>query len=279
MGISSGYRFIVDQKRNGYAMENSSGAIYELPVNQEQAVMGKRFRLAPWVATDRNTSGNRCTSVIVYDSDNQRFMQWTENILDVCFPIPDPQDALFSYTTGKELVYMEPTLNANTIVYAILKDSDGKYYLYGISMAFAWTGTVYRQHYFAEINATAFEQATAFAFHSKLPYLFYAYMNEIWEYDYSTKQARRVAVLGDKETVTMIKFNRFTGSYSKVPKPDEYFEMQYRLIVGSVDGNVEGDNNGILRFYEVPELNRDLVLYGKPYTGFAEIKDVVFREN
>ena len=72
----------------------------------------------------------------------------------------------------------------------------------------------------------------------------------------------------------MIKFNRFTGSYSKVPKPDEYFEMQYRLIVGSVDGNVEGDNNGILRFYEVPELNRDLVLYGKPYTGFAEIKDV-----
>ena len=87
MGISSGYRFIVDQKRNGYAMENSSGAIYELPVNQEQAVMGKRFRLAPWVATDRNTSGNRCTSVVVYDSDNQRFMQWTENILDVCFPI------------------------------------------------------------------------------------------------------------------------------------------------------------------------------------------------
>ena len=277
MGISSGYRFIVDQKRNGYAMENSSGAIYELPVNQEQAVMGKRFRLAPWVATDRNTSGNRCTSVVVYDSDNQRFMQWTENILDVCFPIPDPQDALFSYTTGKELVYMEPTLNANTIVYAILKDSDGKYYLYGMSMAFGWNGTVYRQHYFAEINATAFEQATAFAFHSKLPYLFYAVGNQLYQYDIYQKKSFPMFSL-EAENITLLKFNLFVKNYRYSNRPDSFLNIPDQLIVGTEDLQAKDENKGILRFYNVPPLNEVPTLIGEPYRGFGKIRDVVYRE-
>lgn len=258
-------------------MENSSGAIYELPVNQEQAVMGKRFRLAPWVATDRNTSGNRCTSVVVYDSDNQRFMQWTENILDVCFPIPDPQDALFSYTTGKELVYMEPTLNANTIVYAILKDSDGKYYLYGMSMAFGWNGTVYRQHYFAEINATAFEQATAFAFHSKLPYLFYAVGNQLYQYDIYQKKSFPMFSL-EAENITLLKFNLFVKNYRYSNRPDSFLNIPDQLIVGTEDLQAKDENKGILRFYNVPPLNEVPTLIGEPYRGFGKIRDVVYRE-
>lgn len=85
-------------------------------------------------------------------------------------------------------------------------------------------------------------------------------------------------LLDDKEEITMLKFNMYKGFYGSVEKPDDYFERQYDLIVGSVDSRVEGDNNGKLRFYEVPRLNGNLQLKGEPYTGFAEIVDVVYRE-
>lgn len=62
----------------------------------------------------------------------------------------NPEGALFSYTTGKDLVYMESTNNDKT-TYAILKDAEGKYYIYGISMTFSWTATIIKQVYYGEI--------------------------------------------------------------------------------------------------------------------------------
>lgn len=277
MGISYGYRLIVDEQRDGYAMENTSGAIYELPVNREQVDGEKRFRLAPYVATDRKVSGNRCTSAVLYDSDNKRFMQWTEDFLDVCFPIPDPENALFSYTTGKELVYMEPTLNSNTMVYAILKDDAGKYYLCGFSMTFSWSGTVYKQQYFAEINATDFSRATAMAFHSKLPYLFYAVGNQLYQYDIYQKKTFPMFSL-ESENITLLKFNLFAKDYWYSNRPADFLDIPNRLIIGTEDQRIENDNKGVLRFYKVPPLNEIPTLIGEPYRGFGKIRDVIYRE-
>lgn len=274
MGVTYGYRLIVDQDHEVYAMENNAGAIYELPVNQDE---GTRFKVAPYVIADCNTSGNRCTSAILYDTDHKRFVQWTENNIGRCFPIPDPEDAKFSYSTGKELVYMEPTLNGSTIAYAILKDEAGKFYLCGISMAFSFVSTVYKQVYFSELPATNIGQATAFAFHSKLPYLFYAVGNQLYLYNLYDKETFPMFSL-PSENITMLKFNLFVKNYRYNNRPDSFLNIPEQLIIGSENTLAEDANKGVLRFYEVQPLNAVPVLMGEPYRGFGKIKDVVYRE-
>lgn len=277
MEISYGYRVIVDRQKDAYAMENTSGAIYESAVNHEQNTPDKRFELAPFVGTDRKAAGNKCTTAVLFDQEKGRFIQWTENVLDACFPIPDPEGALFSYTTGKKLVYMESVLNSNTVVYAILKDESNKFWLYGISMSFSWSGTIYKQHYYGEIEATAFDRATSFAFHSKLPYLFYAVGNQLYQYDIYQKKTFPMFSL-EEENITMLKFNLFTKDYFYSNRPADYLSIPDNLIVATEDLTAQDENKGILRFYRIPALNGQPELIGEPYRKLGKIRDVVYRE-
>ncbi len=276
MAVTYGYRFIVDQNQNGYAMENSSGSIYELPVNTETPGSAPEFKLAPYIGIDRSAGGNRCPTALLYDVDHKRFMQWNERVLNACYPIPDPEGALFSYTTGKDLVYMESTNNDKTI-YSILKDTEGKYYIYGISMTFSWTATIIKQVYYGEINATNIGQATAFAFHSSLPYLFYAIGGQLYQYDLYQKKPFSMFSY-ESETITMLKFNPFINNYWYSSRPDSFKNIPNNLIIGTEDEKVKNENKGVLRFYEVPPLNGIPTLIGEPYRGFGKIRDVVYRE-
>lgn len=275
--LAYNYPIVVDKEGDIYMQSTVSGAIFGMPFNVLKAGTNPTFKVSPYIGNLDGIAG-----AFLYNVTDGRFMMWYAFSGEIMMELPAPNPKLFDWNVGKELVYMSGTEN-NYGIYSLMKDKEGRYSLYGVEAVFdfppQYKQTLYQDGDGQGLKAEHLTESKVFAFHPKLPYLFYAYMNEIWEYDYSTKQARKVAVLGDNETVTMIKFNRFTGNYFNVSKPDEYFEIQYRLIVGSMDGNREGDDNGILRFYEVPELNGDLVLYGKPYTGFAEIKDVVFREN
>lgn len=269
------YRLIVDQNYDAYAMENSDGSIYEFPVNCEEN--GEVFRVAPYIGTDMNKSGNICNSAILYDMDNQRFVQWTEDYLNSCYPLNTPESPLFSYSTGKELVYMESTLKSNTIVYSILKDKNGKFFLYGISMKYnqmTWS-TTYSQEYFDEIHAENIDKATAFAFHSKLPYLFYSVKNQLYLYNYYDKQSYHMFDLPNEE-ITLLKFNLLSKVYSFV-QPSQYVQNLPNLLV--IGSNETGTDNGILRFYEAQELNKEPILVEGPYHGFGKIKDVVYKEN
>lgn len=272
MNITSGYRVIVDQNNNAYAMENSSGSIYELPVNK--ASSGKLFRVAPYIGVDLKIAGNRSTTALLYDMDNQRFMQWNEDAVGVCYPIPDPSDALFSYTTGKELVYMESTRNNNT-TYALMKDGSGKYYLYGISMTYSLTATIFKQQYYAEIEATDLDKATAFAFHSGLPYLFYAVGKQLYQYDLYQKKTFPMFSF-DSEKISLLKFNLFIKDHPR--NPASYRNIPNNLIVATEDEQAKDENKGVLRFYEIPALNEKPTLIGEPYRGFGKIRDVVYRE-
>lgn len=273
-----GYPVVVDKEGDIYMQGNANGAIFGMPFNVLKAGTNPTFKVSPYIGNLNSIAG-----AFLYNVTDGRFMMWYAFSNEIMMELPAPDPKLFDWNVDKELMYMSGTEN-NYGIYSLMRDKQGRYALYGVESVLYSYPPKYKQTLYQDgdglgLEADHLTESKVFAFHPKLPYLFYAYMNEIWEYDYSTKQAHRVAVLGDKETVTMIKFNRFTGNYFNVPKPDEYFEMQYRLIVGTVDGTIEGNNNGILRFYDVPELNKNLVLYGKPYTGFAEIKDVVFREN
>ena len=209
-------------------------------------------------------------------------MMWYAFEEEIMMELPAPDPQLFDWKINKELVYMAGTEN-NYGIYALMKDEQNRYALCGIEVGLYTYPPKYKQALYqdgdgAGLQATRLKEAKLFAFHPKLPYLFYAVENEVWQYDYSTRQARRMVELDKKENISLIKFNLFTGSYWGVEKPDEYYAKQYRLIVGSTDSRVAGENNGKLRFYDVPELNGDLKQYGQTYEGFAEIADVVYRE-
>lgn len=277
---TSGFFVVTDKNGNAYAKSNVGGAIFESPINTMHLGGEPEFDISPYLCANRtNTWVN---NALLYDVTNRRFVMWNGNFREYCSEIVRPEPALFDYNTGKELVYME-SIASNSEAYALLKDTEGRFSLYGIQFVYGYPVSTFKQSMYEDgegygIHAQRLSEATCFAFHSNQPYLFYALGNEIWQFDYVNKSNRRMKILGDKEEITLLKFNVFTGNYANVTKPESYINMQYDLIVGSVDHDVKSVNNGILRFYSVPRLNADIELKGTPYNGFAKIADVVYRE-
>ena len=88
------------------------------------SVRGKtpEFRVAPYVGVSMARPGNGSTALF-YDIDNRQFMGWRygtgADVMQTLTPVPDPENGLFSFKTGMELVYMESTRYSNGLVYAI----------------------------------------------------------------------------------------------------------------------------------------------------------------
>lgn len=274
MYIANGKKIIVDKESNAYLQGTSTGAIFGRPINTLNLAETPQFKVSPYLGV---ATANSMPGALLFDSTNKRFLMWYTFAEETCMELPQPDPKLFDYQIGMDLVYMGCIENNNEI-YALLKNEQGKYCLCGIQMIARYPPVFKQILYHENLDADRIAEATHFALHPNLPYLFYSVKNEIWQYDYSTKQTKRMPLLGDNEEVTMLKFNMYRGFYGSVEKPDEYFERQYDLIVGSVDTQAEGINNGKLRFYKVPRLNENIQLKGEPYTGFAEIVDVVYRE-
>ncbi len=271
---ANGKMIVVDDENNAYMQGTSAGAIYGRPINTLDVIETPQFKVSPFLGV---ATLNSVPGALLFDITNKRFLMWYSFAEETCMELPEPDPKLFDYQIGMDLVYMGCIENNNEI-YALLKDAKGKYCLCGIQMIARYPPVFKQILYHEDLTAERIAEATHFALHPNLPYLFYSVKNEIYQYDYSTKQTKRMPSLDDKEEITMLKFNMYKGFYGSVEKPDEYFEMQYDLLVGSVDTRIEGVNNGKLRFYKVPRLNENLQLKGEPYGGFAEIVDVVYRE-
>lgn len=275
--LAYNYPVIVDAEGDIYMQGSSAGAVFGMPFNVLKAGSNPTFKVSPYVG---NLSG--IPGLFLFNKTDRRFMMWYAFSGETMMELPEPDPKLFDWNIGKELIYMSGTENNNGI-YALMKDAQNRYCLCGVEAAQYSYPPKYKQTLYQDGDGKGLQikhlnEARLFAFHPQLPYLFYVVGNVIWQYDYSTKQETPMVELDEKEKITMIKFNLFTGSYFNVEKPDEYFAKQYRLIVGSVDSRIEGINNGKLRFYDVPELNGKLVQYGETYDGFGEITDVVYRE-
>lgn len=279
------YRLTVDDKGDGYYLDNGTGgAVFEFPFNTLETGTDPQFKLAPWIAVDPNVKDYlRGYSAVVYDMTNRRFLEWSEKSPMRCLEITNPQGTSrkFSYTTGKDLVYMEmTTFNGNTI-YAVLKDAQGKYSLNSFVMNTSFgTRTSFSQRDSLALDVPDIDKARCFAFSSSLPYMFYAVDNVVYEFNLDTRESKPVLVLeeeGTREEITLLKFNLFKVNYSPA-KTKDYMAQQYNLIVGSVDHNNKTENNGVIRFCEVPSLSKPLVLKKDPYKGFARPVDVVYRE-
>lgn len=279
-GATEWNKFVVTQDNNAYCMSRTiAGSIYELPINTTIENKLPDFKVSPYFAVDAIVGFRKNTSAIFYDITNKRFAAWTETNAKVILPLENPEgdEFKFDYATGKELVYMESTQYADGTVYALLKDAGNNYSIYGIAFVYkSWNDYEIHQQSYLDIISEGLERATGFAFHSTLPYFFYAVDNKVYEFDMIRKTTEEVVTLAAEEKITMIKFNLFKNEFDD--KPDAFLNQQYELLVGSTDSRATGTDKGVLRFYTVPSAQQKLILKGKSYTGFGEIVDVVYRE-
>lgn len=282
------YRFGFAESGNAYVLVGgSAGESYGMPINTLDPGMPVEFKVAPFVGYSwvRPWGSSFAANALFYDSDNQRFMLFVGGTNfgseSLClFPLSDPQTELFSYTTGKEMVYMEGT-SRNGLVCAILQDNAGNRSLYGINVS---TTEPTQELYIDRIEAFEFEKAEHFAFYSKGPLMFYAVGNKVYSYNYATKASKLVSEvsLGSNEEITQIKFNLFRNSALESLNKygdEEFMNKQYQLVVASYDKGASGVNNGKVGFYKIEQNGLDYtVTKDSEYDGFAKVVDVVYRE-
>ncbi len=279
-GLYMGYRLCVTDKGNLYAKSNSSGAVFEDPINTFSTNGTLDFHAAPFIGVFVGRSGYDYyynQNVLFYDIDHKQFLSWDGSYYgnhNVCSKMDDPENKLFSYQTGKDLIAMVNTAFSGSTTYSVMQDDAKNRYVYGINV----TGGQITQSLYEPVTAPGFSNATSFAFHSQYPYMFYNDGDKVYTY-HLMNHTSNVGITLPGEEVTMVKFNLFlhAPNASTFNKTDEFMAQQYQLIVGSYKkDNTDGDS-GVLRFYKFDQETGSLTLVNQ-YEGFAKIKDVMYRE-
>jgi len=236
-----------------YYYHRVRGTMFNIPVNNG-------YKASPMIATGTGFG----SWSIIYDTTNKQFLRFYGGT-GQAYPISG--GALFSWTTGKELVYMtssEYNSSGGAETFAILKDAnDGKQYLA------VFSATTFGQSYYGEITATDFDQATSYAVSPDYGYLFYAVGSKVYQYDFSLGTAKLMLDKGAEE-ISMIKFHDFWGN-------SKYEDLQRQLIVCSYNPSGTEGSNGTMELYSVPPVNGQIILETS-YTGFGKIKSVSYRE-
>lgn len=231
---------------------------YTLPINSIQSE-GKMFKPAPFFGFSNGFASN----MIYYDETNQRFVGYKGSQTYSYLP-QDPPNALFSYNTGRRMLYMTSTRYSNNDVFAILKDDAiNKTWLYRMNVSTGITQT-----YYGEMTGTDIDKAEAFAVSNQFGYVFYTVGSKIYEYDMFNRNSKLMLDMGT-EQISLIKCQNF-GGYSK------YASLENSLIVCTYNPGKPAAEQGSMHLYDVPAVNGDLVLT-KTYRGFGKIVDVAYR--
>lgn len=275
-GLYMGTRLCITDKGTIYCKSSSSGACYEDPINTFTDGGNQDFHAAPFIGVTMARPDYYNQKAILYDTDHQQFLSWDGSYYgnhNICSTIKDPENKLFSYKTGKDIVAMVNTKFSGSTIYSVLQDAVGQRTVYGINL----TGGQIVQSLYEPVSAPGFDKATTFAFHSQYPYMFYNNGDKVYSYHLINHTANVGITLSDEE-VTMVKFNLFYHAPGATfNKSDEFMAQQYMLIVGSYKKNNTDGNGGVLRFYKFDQATGSLTLTDT-YEGFGKIKDVMYRE-
>ncbi|MBR5697690.1 MAG: hypothetical protein IKX44_03575 [Prevotella sp.] len=281
------YKVCFGEKGNAYLFADGTyGACFSLPINTTVEGGAPEFRVAPYMGFNwtRPWDASYACNILFYDIDNRRFMVFLggTNFADdgrlQLNVIADPtasETQLFSYSTGKDFVYMQSTRRSNGLVYSILQDpTSGKRSIYGINLG---GSTIVQELYIENVDAPDFDKATQFAFDNRFPLLFYSVGSKLYLYNLGTKQAKELQTGLGSDEITKLKFNLYRApDYSNLAnQSEEFMNQQYRLIVCSY--NSSDVNGGKVTFFDVDGVNNDVVK-GEQFTGFAKITDIAYRE-
>lgn len=274
--------FLVTKEGNAYVQNiGSAGAAFESAINTSTRGGAPEFSVAPYIGV---TQGDFGETALFYDKDNKRFVGWAYgnysdvNGRNILRPVQDPSPAgLFSFQTGKEMVYMEGTRYSNGLVYSILEDTQGKRSIYGINMS--GNGFI-QESYYENINAPNFDQAKHFAFHSQFPFMFYSDGSSVYLHNLGNNNTYKMDLdLESTEEITLLKFNLYQYSFPEhfSDQSDEFMGMQYELIVGSYDTAATDNNGGKMTTWKVNGITNS-ISKNLEYSGLGKIKDIVHRE-
>jgi len=227
---------------------------YSIPKN---IVDGEKVSVSPMVGR-----GYAFGNTIFYDTTYKRFIYFNGN---GCYAIPEQNNTVFDYTTGKDLMYMagiDYNGTSGTATFAVLKDPvDGKSYA---AIFDAWT---LAQSHYSEITATDFDQAKNITFSPEFGYMFYSVGSKVYQYDLFVGETFEMLDKGSE--ISLLKFHDFaSGKYSQ----EENGNLAAKLIVCSFDGS-----NGTFELYTVPPVNGPITLFDS-YDGFGKIISATYRE-
>lgn len=238
--------------------------LFGVPINYLAGDEGNYFNVAPEVGVNTGYSAYQ-PNLVLYDTSNKRFVKIASGSMRNCELISSKED-LFSWTTGKDFVWMGNSSYDGGSTYTILQDTEAPYsrYLYVMKVSGGITQTKFMKlDGYPEI-----ENATCFAVHPNNPWVFYAAGNTVYYFDLEGHQAEPIHL--DGETITMLKFNLFRGMLGILP------DMQRKLIVGSVKSG--GELNGVVRTYDLPTVIGDDFVESTMHSGFGTPVDVTYRE-
>ena len=274
-GLNNIKQFVITDLGNLYVRNVGSATVYDSPINTFIEDGDIEFTVEPVVGVSQKRAlagGDYCA--LFYDKDHKRFMKWTSSLEGgkACATLADPDNKLFSFSTSKKLVTMVNTKFSNGVIYSILEDDAKQRSIYGINL----DGSAFSQTYYQEMNTEGFNQATSFAFHSQYPYLFYNADNKVYCYHLLTHVLSQPLTL-DGEEITLLKFNLYQNPQKFWNPSDAFAEQEHYLVVGSYKKNATDNNGGMLRFYKFDQSTGTLTKVSE-YSGFARIKDVVYRE-
>lgn len=265
MAICGNYHYLVSNKGNIYRKQASSaGAAYEFPCNTTTDGADPTYHVSPYVAANGYLT-------LAYDCDNQRFVsQYIYASSTVFGGINEPTNPRFSWSTGRELLYMN---TAGSIAYAVMQAPDGQRSIYAASLS-GWTANnITQQGYWDNITAEGFREAEYFTFHPVYPYVFYAAGNTLHAYQLESGGNVSASLQLPGEEITMVKISPF-----RVYTPTgDRADWQNYILVGSYRNDATDDNGGILRMYDFDRTTNTFKEMAK-YDGFAHIVDVTYRE-
>ncbi len=287
----------ISDKGNAYAwnaFQQNTG--FEYPINTSVRGGDPEYRVAPFVGSSTlRPTGQAVAVALLYDIDNCRFIGWvgdTEPNKQICRPLKDPANKLFSFNTGgMQLVCMLSVPTSNGMAYCIMQDGSQRH-LYCINVS---TQEFTQERCCENIQAPDFDKATCFAANI-YPVIYYGYRNKVYAYNYATEEAKEIITLDANEEVTMLKFNRFDypQGIDQLTVSSEmkaiYKEREKELIVGSYNNAATDNNGGTLSFYKVDDSNSGMTVTLKKdvdedgaeriwkYGGYAKIKDVRYKE-
>mgnify|MGYP004655604537 CR=1 FL=1 len=256
---------------NGYIFSSSlflvGGDYYMDPVNYESSKPNVWLKAKPYLLY----SLNNYSSLVWYDETNERFMTVSSSFVSSSSALNDVAGDPFPWdqkSLGRTMIYGENTLNTdggstNGNSFALLKDENGKYYIYKFYVSSAVSK---RDAYTVETSlATDFDRADFYAFSSRRTVIFYAVGSRLYAYDYN-KGNEKCYLLQDfgEDQITMLKCDTQIE-----PSANPIYLATYNAT-----------NGGTLRKY-IQGTNPDKVevnpVVGSCWTGLTKIKNMSWR--
>ena len=245
------------------------GELYALPINHLKGE-DTYFEMAPWIGVRKGKGITQVDqSIMLFDNTNKRFMEIPGGAFLPRVMQYENTDLWPSAQVDKEIIHMESNMN---YTFALMKDSGGKVWVYGVELNGDSKNV---QKYLMEVKGSGIEKATAFAFHSLYPYLFYAVGGEVYRFDYSMQAPAEKVLTYPDATVVKLHFPIYLGW---IACADWQKERQYNLVVGYNNTKKPETNCGTVAIYKVPALRGDLTLF-KEYTDLGYIIDLAYKEN